>query len=108
MSDRETRAGQNEATARQINEQLEDAHGDSPDGGLLPMVCECGNAACEETIGISPDEYQRLRQAPRRFAVLRAHVIADVEEIVDETDRYVVVEKRDEAFRDVSDDKDPR
>lgn len=108
MSDREERAAQNEATARQINEQLDNAHDDGPDSRRLPMVCECANSACEQAISISPDEHRRLREGGRQFAVLPEHVIADVEQIVYETDRYVVVKKRDEAFCDGSAAKDLR
>lgn len=100
MSDREQRAAKNEATAREINEQIDDAHDASPPDRQLPMVCECGYATCEQVVAITPAEYARLRSNPHHFAVLADHVIPDVERTVFETDRYVVVSKRDQALRD--------
>jgi len=38
-------------------------------------------------------EYERVRSDPTHFAVLRGHDIAEVERIVEENERFVVVEK---------------
>jgi hypothetical protein len=107
MSSREERVAKNETAARDINEQIEAAHdGSSP--RHVRIVCECGHATCERVVAITPDEYAHLRSDPRRFAVVREHVIADVERVVSETDRYVVVTKREGAPAEVAIEEDRR
>jgi hypothetical protein len=53
-------------------------------------------------------EYESLRADPRRFAVARDHVMADVERVVAETDRYTVVAKREGIPEAVAVEEDPR
>jgi hypothetical protein len=107
MSGREERVARNEATAREINEAIEDAHAESP-GRQIRMICECGLDECERVIAITVAEYEKVRSDPVRFAVTRDHVIPDVEEVVDRTDRFVVVTKREGIPRDVAIETDPR
>ena len=47
MTAREERVARNEATSREINERLEQAHQGAPSDRYLRMVCECGLALCE-------------------------------------------------------------
>jgi hypothetical protein len=108
MSRREERVANNEAAARDINEQIEAAHEDSPPSRYVRMVCECGHATCERVVAITPDEYAQLRSDPRRFAVVREHVLTDMERVVAETDRFVVVTKREGVPADVAIEEDPR
>ena len=107
MSSREERVARNEATAREINEAIEEAHEGSP-GRQIRMICECGRDECERVIAITVAEYEKVRTDPVRFAVTRAHVIPDVEEVVDRTDRFVVVTKREGTPMDIAIDTDPR
>jgi hypothetical protein len=108
MSNRAERVAKNEATARDVNEQIEEAHDDSPPSDYLRMLCECGYTTCERVVAITPTEYADLRRDPRRFAVIREHVIEDVEEIVAQTGRFVVVAKREGTPADVAVAEDPR
>lgn len=94
MTSREERVTQNEQTARDINEQIEDAQGGSAEDRHLRMICECGYETCERVVAITVPEYKGLRATPDRFAVVPGHVIDDVERVVDETDRFVMVRKR--------------
>lgn len=107
MSSREERVARNEATGREINEGIEDAHAGSPDRPIR-MVCECGRDECDRVIAITVKEYEQVRSDPLRFAVAVDHVIADVELVVDRTDRFLVVAKREGTPADVASDKDPR
>ena len=61
------------------------------------IACECADTSCIETIEILPHEYAAVRADPRQFAVRPGHVYADVESVIRETDRYVVVEKEGAA-----------
>jgi hypothetical protein len=93
VNDREKRVAQNESTSREINEQLEEAHeGDSP-GQYVRMVCECGRDECDRLIAITIPEYEQVRSDPRQFVVVKDHVIEDVERVLYDTDRFVVVGK---------------
>ena len=57
MSDhRAERVARNEATSREINEGLEQAHENAPSDRYLRMVCECGLATCDRMIAITTPE----------------------------------------------------
>jgi hypothetical protein len=105
--DRDERIASNEAVSREINESIEEAKAMSPDRHLR-MVCECGRSDCDRVIAITMAEYEQLRRDPRRFAVVREHVIPDIEEIVGGNDRFTVVEKRDGTPSGVAESTDPR
>jgi hypothetical protein len=91
MRSREERLAENEILFRRVNERIVEL----PDtwGGELDLVCECANAGCTSRMNLMLDEYEQLRLSPRRFAVLPGHEIEDIEEVLERTDRYLVVEK---------------
>ena len=107
MSGREERAARNEATAREINEAIEGAHAESP-GRQIRMICECGLNECERVIAITVAEYEQVRSDPARFVTARDHLMPDVEDVVDRTDRFIVVTKREGTPRDIAIETDPR
>jgi mannose-1-phosphate guanylyltransferase len=108
MSDREERVAKNEAASREINEKIEDAQEETSSGQHIRMVCECGQENCDRVVAITLVEYERLRGDPRQFVVARDHVMADVERVVSETDRFVIVAKREGTPAAVATDEDPR
>lgn len=57
---------------------------------------------------ISVAEYEAVRRDARHFAVTRTHVLPDVEEVVQETDRFVVVRKRQGTPAEIAEEEDPR
>lgn len=94
-SHREQRLVKNEMAFRAHNERrvvLEEAGGVDP-GEEVPFVCECGNPDCTSPIEISVEAYERIHQRDDRFVVKRGHVFPDIERVVDESGRYLVVEK---------------
>jgi hypothetical protein len=107
MGEREERVAQNEATTREINEEIEHAQARSPDD-YLRIVCECGQRDCTRVIAISVGEYEALRSDARHFAVVTTHVIPDVEDVVRETDRFSVVRKHEGTPAQIVEDEDPR
>lgn len=88
------RAGRNQATFRAVNERIAELSSEFQldDGGAL-YVCECDDMSCLERIAISHDEYRRVRRHPTEFFVVPGHEHLEVEEIVDRTDRWLVVRK---------------
>jgi hypothetical protein len=108
MTDREARITKNEAIAREINEGIEEAMASVSPEGHVRMVCECGLPDCELLIAITVSEYEDARRDARRFVVVKDHVIADVERIVAETERYAVVEKREGTPAKIAGGSNPR
>lgn len=106
--DREQRLARNEAAAREINEGLEEAHEDAPSDKYLRMTCECGRDFCDRVIAITTAEYEEIRSDPVQFVVVKEHLIPDIERMVAETDRFVVVAKRAGEPAAVAIDEDPR
>jgi hypothetical protein len=106
VSEREERVARNEAVSREINEGIEDALGSRK--GDVRMLCECGRNDCEDLFAITIGEYEEVRSDPRRFAVVKDHVMGDVEGVVSETDRFVVVQKREGTPAEVAEELNPR
>jgi hypothetical protein len=97
-----------ESTARDVNERIEDAQGwVTPDLGIR-MVCECGQESCNSLIEITVPEYERVRADPLQFAVVPDHVNPEVERVIYQTDRFVVVVKVEPSAADVAVKEDPR
>ena len=108
MSFRQERVARNEASAREINERIEESYDSHGLDTYINMVCECGLADCDVFLPVTKSEYEDLRSDPRRFVIVREHLAADVEDVVSETDRYVVVQKREGIPAEIAEQTDPR
>lgn len=91
------RAAHNEVARRAINESVDPAPEAGWDLGLVERSCECGNADCRARLSLTVEEYEAVRRDARRFAVLHDHVIPAAERVVEQRERYTVVEKLAEA-----------
>jgi hypothetical protein len=87
---------QSQALYREVNERINEIAGDLGLAERFLIVCECASSVCHERIEVTRAEYEHLRRMPRRFAVLRRHG-GPGDRIVQENDRFVTVEKIDEA-----------
>jgi hypothetical protein len=67
-------------------------------------ACECASVDCLEGIPMTLGEYEALREFPNRFAVLpsEAHVILEVEHVLQKTERYWWVVEKTGSARDVA------
>jgi hypothetical protein len=108
MDARGERVARNEATCREINEKIEEAQEETSPDRPIRLICECGHEPCDRVVAITGAEYERMRSDPRQFVVARDHVIADVERVVSETDRFAIVAKRDGTPAAVATEEDPR
>lgn len=98
------KAARNQSLFREVNDQIaglnETFEQFAPTGD---WVCECAESTCMETISMTLTEYEALRADGNRFAVRPGHERADVEEVVEANERYLVVSKlgsgADEARR---------
>jgi len=95
----ERRLAHNEALARRMNEALE-THSAGERSSPGWFICECSRLECTDYIvEITPRDYGRVRQHPRRFILRPGHENGEVESMVEAHDGYVVVEKEGEAGR---------
>lgn len=106
--EREIRAARNQSLFRAVNEKIREVNEAFAEiSGTFAIACECFDTRCVQTLQISDDAYRQIRAHPHRFAVLRGHVLPEVEEIVEERSGYVVVEKVRVAA-EVAEALDPR
>ena len=105
MSSREERVGRNEALFREVNERIREI---TTSNGDAEFLCECGDASCAQPIAVSIDEYEAVRSVPTRFLIVPGHEIAAVEDVVQENERFAVVEKRPGFSVDLAASADPR
>jgi hypothetical protein len=98
------KAARNQALCREVNERIEAI---SETAGDLELLCECADLECEKTIRLSVGEYERIRGSSVRFPVALGHVYPEVENIIEENERFAVVEKQGKAA-EVSVQLDPR
>jgi hypothetical protein len=75
---------------------------------MTDFLCECGNLDCVEKISLTDAEYMKLRSDPATFAVVPGHALGDVETVIEETDRFQIVEKhpREAALAEATDPND--
>jgi len=62
----------------------------------------------DRTVRITKAVYERVRSDPRQFVIFRDHVIPDVEQVVSDGDRFLIVAKREGTPADVAIQEDPR
>jgi hypothetical protein len=97
VHDRLARQSQNEALFREVNERIaqlgQNAQAWSPDG-TIQFLCECGeHGGCGQRVRVSTDVYERVRSQDDRFVVRPGDETPEIEQAVEWTDDYVVVDK---------------
>ena len=107
-AERQVRAARNQSLFRVVNERLEAlAETFQFIAERTTFTCECPDQTCVAPMLMTIDEYEALRSHPNRFAVLPGHVDPNVEDVVAEGDRFVVVEKIG-AGAAIAEKSDPR
>ena len=91
------RVAANESVYREVNEAIERGLWPGEGDSLVAFRCECASLECNRLVELTPREYERVRDDPRRFLMLRGHELPEVETVVESHDDYVVVRKRAEA-----------
>ena len=106
MEERSTRLARNEAIFRAGNESIEKAVAGRSE--KVPYLCECGEKSCLARVVLTPAEYEAVRSHPARFFVVPGHEdLTAGEVVVEQYDRYTLVEKEGEE-REVVKRLDPR
>ena len=94
MDERERRVGENEVLFRDVNERIADINRTFEVGDeSFEVVCECGDANCTARLTVAIADYAGVRSDPRRFLILPRHDDPSVEHVVEETERFAVVQK---------------
>jgi hypothetical protein len=101
------RASRNEEIFRDVNEKIEEGAERHGVANAVPYHCECGTAACFDTVDLRPSEYERVASERYRFVVCPGHEDEQIERVVERYERYLVVEKVGEA-REQIDRDDPQ
>jgi hypothetical protein len=97
VSEADRRRARNEATFRDANERLGDRARAWGMEGVVPFLCECDDPRCTEIVRLTLQEYEQVRAGPARFLVRPEHAGHPAEQLVENADRYAVVEKRGPA-----------
>jgi hypothetical protein len=109
VDERGKRIGRNEVRFREINERLRElGEGFSLVSEEAEFVCECGNSSCAERVAMPLATYEEIRSSPTRFFMVKGHELPEFDRIVDENDRYLVVEKLPGGPAGVAIRDDPR
>ena len=95
LSGSRARVAANQSVFRDINERLTawPERRQAAATEALSFYCECGDERCFEHLWVTAPDYEAVRGHSARFIVTRGHVMPDAEDVVDEHDGYVVVEK---------------
>jgi hypothetical protein len=108
MDPRAERVAKNEASHRELNEQIEMSYGSRSEDAYMDVVCECGQRVCDVFLKVTRDEYEKVRADPRQFLIFRDHRDAEIDILVSDFDRFMVVAKREGEPAQVSEQTDPR
>jgi hypothetical protein len=84
------RAAKNQSLFREVNERIEDL---SVSASFTTFICECMDQSCTETVSLTIEEYEHVRSNSNWFIVLSGHEQTAVENVVEATDRFLVVAK---------------
>jgi hypothetical protein len=102
VEERLERQARNEGLMRTVNDQRaaidEGASAWADAEHQFEFQCECGrDEGCEGRILMTLGEYERVRSQRDRFAVVPGHENGEIEDVVEQADRYSIVDKRDEV-----------
>jgi hypothetical protein len=84
----------NEDLFRSVNNEIEQvAERQGTDSHEYEFFCECSDRSCTERVTVTLAEYARARDDPKRFLVVKGHVIQEIEHVVAAADDHVLIEK---------------
>jgi hypothetical protein len=106
VTDRNERLARNETLFRSVNERVEEVVQPGPNEEI-DFLCECGDDNCVEKLTLTRREYERVRQDGAQFAVTPGHEIPEIENVVMQDERFLVVRKHPEES-EIAHETDPR
>jgi hypothetical protein len=93
MSGWRRRESDKQARCRETNEAIAGRRSAGPAGPTVEsFVCECGDRGCTCAISLTLVEYESVRSYATHFALARNHENPESERVVEENERFAVVE----------------
>jgi hypothetical protein len=92
---------------REVNEQIAALTTLVSETDVNLFICECSDSACAESLEITAAEHERVRANGAQFVVVSGHQLPEIEQVVDGTARFLVVEKLG-AAASIARNADPR
>jgi len=105
---RAARMTQNEALFRDVNERINALNNFGAQADTFAVVCECGQQTCADVITVHRALYETVRAESDRFIVANGHVLPEIEEVVEQHEEFVVVDKHDGVPEKIAALRDPR
>jgi hypothetical protein len=104
VEERLERQARNEDVMRSVNERIAALDKSASDWAdpdqQFKFQCECGKTdGCDGRVLMTLGEYERVRSQRDRFAVVPGHEAHEIESVVEQDERFVIVDKRDEVER---------
>lgn len=93
MSSSEERAARNEVLFREVNGHIEELAERIRRTKTFAIVCECSHRDCLSGVEVEPEAYRAVRAHPLRFFLTPGHEEPEIEQVVERTRDYIVVEK---------------
>jgi hypothetical protein len=101
VEERFDRQARNEGLIRTVNDRIaaldERAVGWATPYERFAFQCECGKNGCDGRVLMTLAEYERVRSQRDRFAIVPGHETGAIEQVVEEDERYLIVDKRDQV-----------
>jgi len=96
---------------REVNERIEDLDREAEEGGATPegltygFHCECGReGGCDKMVWMTLAEYEIVREQDDRFTLAPGHEDDELEDVVTQNERFVIVDKIAVVEPQVADD----
>jgi hypothetical protein len=102
VEERLERQARNEDMMRSVNDRIAALDKSATEWAApdhqFEFQCECGKTSgCEGRVLMTLAEYERVRRQRDRFAVVPGHETDEVEYVVEQDERYAIVDKRDQV-----------
>jgi Thioredoxin len=108
MTQLHQKEARSQALFREVNERVEHLTENGSAFTRDSFICECGNPECTQPISLTRAEYERIRGYGNRFAVALDHENPETETIVEQNERFAVVESYAGAASQIARETDPR
>lgn len=102
MKERLERQARNEDMMRSVNDRIAALDKSATDWAApdqqFEFQCECGKTdGCDGRVLMTLGEYDRVRSQRDRFALVPGHEANEIESVVEQDERFVIVDKHDEV-----------
>ena len=97
------------AGIRERNEWIEDANEQlGSHAEMDDYACECGCPGCQARVGLTVPEFEAVRADGAQFVVAINHEDPEIEAVVSENERFVVVRVLLRSLAHIAHESDPR